>query len=107
MSRMPHNPVYTLHPPFPVRRVLWRPSYECEVVVVSNAKFGAGPSPDYETTSGSKLSLSTIGRNPAGPEISEAVEIWDVRRGWLPKWSISGSTLEGGVTGGRLPEYLL
>jgi hypothetical protein len=29
----------------------------------------------------------------------DAVEIWDVRRGWIEKWAASGLITEGGVTG--------
>jgi hypothetical protein len=29
----------------------------------------------------------------------DVVEIWDVRRGWIAKWSVTGSAVEGGVTG--------
>jgi hypothetical protein len=31
--------------------------------------------------------------------VLDTVEIWDVRRSWLPKWSVSGTSAEGGVTG--------
>jgi hypothetical protein len=27
------------------------------------------------------------------------IEIWDVRRGWIAKWSVSGSGAECGVSG--------
>ena len=30
---------------------------------------------------------------------SDPVEIWDVRRGYVAKWVVSGSAIEGGVTG--------
>lgn len=29
----------------------------------------------------------------------ETVEIWDVRRGWLAKWTVDTSVSDGGVTG--------
>ena len=29
----------------------------------------------------------------------DAIEIWDVRRGWIAKWAIGNSTSEGGVAG--------
>lgn len=31
--------------------------------------------------------------------MGDAIEIWDVRRGWIAKWSVTGSAIEGGVTG--------
>ena len=29
----------------------------------------------------------------------DAIEIWDVRRGWIAKWAIGNSTSEGGIAG--------
>ncbi|KAJ3890938.1 hypothetical protein GG344DRAFT_48434 [Lentinula edodes] len=45
-SHMPHKPTYTLHPSFQVRRVLWRPSHECEIAVISNGEFSSGSNPE-------------------------------------------------------------
>lgn len=39
------------------------------------------------------------GGTSAGFPVGDAIEIWDVRRGWLAKWSVTGSSMEGGVTG--------
>lgn len=33
--------------------------------------------------------------------VGDSVEIWDVRRGWIAKWSVTGSAGEGGVSGKR------
>lgn len=142
---MPQKPTYTLHPAFPVRRVLWRPSYECELAIVSNAEFATSAHADLLQSAlsaslamapvqgvlsrvGSGLGLDVLtqggggadamqrsGREtPGGPAAAadaksvfssspsgsgDAVEIWDVRRGWIAKWSVSGSAVEGGVTG--------
>ncbi|ESK95845.1 wd repeat-containing protein 24 [Moniliophthora roreri MCA 2997] len=151
-QHIPHKPTYTLHPSFPVRRVLWRPSYECEIAIVSNADFGttnnpelntpvppvpglpsalqvpvvasaassrrspnlglgldffggdkdssasrpksfSGPSGGTSTPTGSRISVS----GPASGT-GEAAEIWDVRRGWIAKWNVTGSTVDGGLT---------
>lgn len=32
-------------------------------------------------------------------DMGYAVEIWDVRRGYIAKWLVGGSAIEGGVTG--------
>jgi len=108
-SYIPTKPTYTLHPAYPVRRVLWRPDYPCELALVSNAEVGAG--------SGSELMVSPRLQNITTPFIAatcgvdtkdrpnksgvvaDAVEIWDVRRGWIAKWTVEASILEGGVTG--------
>ncbi|KAF7338217.1 WD-REPEATS-REGION domain-containing protein [Mycena venus] len=125
-GHIPHKPTYTLHPSFPVRRVLWRPGYECEVAVVSNAnaEFGSGnfsemmepaPGATYATALGvgaartgsistpnllassGAVSTSKEGRE-RGSGVGDAVEIWDARRGWIAKWTVRGSSIEGGVT---------
>lgn len=33
------------------------------------------------------------------PETGDLIEIWDVRRQWIAKWTIDGSSIEGGVSG--------
>lgn len=133
---MPLKPTYTLHPSFPVRRVLWRPGYECELALVSNTEFGTKANHDLSqglivgsassgtlTRVGSAFALDSLGfantgRQPsdgigtrlAGGVVADisappnsgagdAVEIWDVRRGWVAKWAVPGSSGEGGVTG--------
>ncbi|KAF7973520.1 hypothetical protein HWV62_14940 [Athelia sp. TMB] len=96
---MSHKPVYTLHPPFPVRRVRWRPGYDCEVVLVSNDEsgtgsgdnLGAGASSSADALSGSRVEAT-------GQRNRDSVEIWDVRRSWIAKWIVAGSAVEGGVT---------
>ncbi|KAJ7940535.1 hypothetical protein B0H13DRAFT_2396675 [Mycena leptocephala] len=115
-GHIPHKPTYTLHPSFPVRRVLWRPGYECEIAVVSNAnaEFGSGnfselagptPGPTYASALGigsartgsvstpNLLASNAIGsskdaRERGGSGIGDAVEIWDARRGWIAKWTV-------------------
>ncbi|PPQ79096.1 hypothetical protein CVT25_002889 [Psilocybe cyanescens] len=130
-THIPHKPTYTLHPSFAVRRLAWRPGYECEIAVVSTTEY-ATPSVDLSqplsssgssgplTRTGSGLGLDHImrGNLPESiypskeklniqaefrapspvPAMGDAVEIWDVRRGWLAKWSVTGSAVEGGVT---------
>ncbi|KAH7915025.1 hypothetical protein BJ138DRAFT_998811, partial [Hygrophoropsis aurantiaca] len=118
-----HKPMYTLHPSFPVRRVLWRPDYPCELAVVSNAEFGSGSgseilaSPRLSSASVNLSSdaLSALGMSGSGNMNilsgaikdstkenrntgGDAVEIWDVRRGWIAKWTVEAPVSEGGVT---------
>lgn len=144
-SHMPHKPTYTMHPSFPVRRVLWRPSHECEVAIISN-DFVSANNPDMSTAGSSASATGAItrtpsmrsvhasqgmltmtgnglglgldspgsgdhkdgravaskrGTKPSSPNDSDAAEIWDVRREWIPKWTITGSAVEGGLTGKR------
>ncbi|TFK20632.1 WD40 repeat-like protein [Coprinopsis marcescibilis] len=122
------KPTYTLHPSFPVRRVSWRPGYECELAVVSNEEFAVPPletQPSNTPTStqsqgllsrvGSGLGLDVMikGFNSdfqyatvsgeAQPTHStsyaaDAIEIWDVRREWVAKWSVNGTSLDGSIS---------
>lgn len=116
-THIPQKPTYTLHPSFPVRRVLWRPGYECELALVSNIEYGAAeaqPSPSPASppgtlaSAGSSLGLDAMMRagndndkeKPVAPDptsTGDAVEIWDVRRGWIGKWSLTGTAGDGGV----------
>ncbi|KAG6879192.1 hypothetical protein C0992_004495 [Termitomyces sp. T32_za158] len=102
ITHIPNKPTYTLHPSFPVRRVVWRPLHECELAVVSNAEFSSGSNHDLSQNSstgaggaGESEKHSADNKSSVGGDV---VEIWDVRRGWIPKWSVTGSTIEGGVT---------
>lgn len=38
------------------------------------------------------------GRNVVMPA-GDLIELWDVRRQWIAKWTVTGSNREGGVTG--------
>ncbi|KAF9653438.1 WD40 repeat-like protein [Thelephora ganbajun] len=123
----PQSPIYNLHTSFPIRRILWRPGYGCELAVVSNADFGLGfgseisaaaskmPSPRIAEKpmqgEPQPLSILTELQNHLSPKapfesivsqtrngVGDSVEIWDVRRQYIAKWLLSNSAVEGGVT---------
>ncbi|KAF5345968.1 hypothetical protein D9756_010921 [Leucocoprinus leucothites] len=153
VSHMPNKPTHTLHPSYPIRRILWRPNYECELAVVSHADFtvsshvdhhlhthqhpgspgSSGLSSGLQSRAGSGLGLDSVLKsigelklmrgevpkalsssaslaeqqqqqqqvvvvNGVNSVLTDAVEIWDVRRSWVPKWGVSGTSVEGGVT---------
>jgi WD repeat-containing protein 24 len=128
---MVNKPTYTLHPSYPVKRVAWRPGYECELAVISNEELSVPgmeshpslppPTPGLLSRVGSGLGLDSMLRNlnydgymatsmegrvdrqnlqatPAG----ETIELWDVRREYMAKWSVSGSSAEGSISGRSL-----
>ena len=109
-----NKPTYVLHPSYPVRRVLWRPEYPCEVALVSNAEFSGGSgaellgSPRMQSATPSSLSAALAAVAPISESkggegktglAGETVEIWDVRRGWIAKWTVDTCISDGGVTG--------
>ncbi|KIK44198.1 hypothetical protein CY34DRAFT_647319 [Suillus luteus UH-Slu-Lm8-n1] len=101
-----HQPTYTLHPSFPVRRVLWRPEFPSEIAIVSNEDFGGGSgsellaSPRLQSATPAFINASSSVAKDKDPKGNgaDAVEIWDVRRGWIAKWTVEASSSEGGVT---------
>ncbi|KAG6375919.1 hypothetical protein JVT61DRAFT_2787 [Boletus reticuloceps] len=106
-SHIVNKPTYVLHPSCPVRRVLWRPDYPCELALVSNAEFSGGAellaSPRMQNASPSFLSstapvLESKDAEAKSGLVGETVEIWDVRRGWIAKWTVDTSVSDGGVT---------
>ncbi|KAI0686851.1 hypothetical protein BC835DRAFT_1287288 [Cytidiella melzeri] len=111
--------VYTMHTSLPVRRVAWRPGYECELAVTSYQDFTstAQSSTSYDSATSSLGLVSSSPRtsllsqimsveepkedsNPTSSDASSGnpIEIWDVRRGYVAKWTVRGSAVEGGVT---------
>jgi WD40 repeat protein len=102
-SNFPERPSYTLHPSFPVRCVLWRPEYESELAIVSNADYSRGSNEELVVEGRKDIewnARATGGMsNTSRPCVSDAIEIWDVRRAWVAKWQVQGSAVEGGFTG--------
>ena len=127
-SHIPSKPTYTLHPRFPVRHVLWRPGHNCEIAVISNPELASAstkadasqlPSltPPFLSRPASTHALDSLIQLPdievqhvpmppmegkgSGfiPTADDTIEIWDVRRGWIAKWSVRGSGAEGSLTG--------
>jgi len=81
--------VHTLHTPYPVSRIAIRPEHDTEVVVLP-FHGGAAPTtaPIYEI-------------DDLTPEFDRfAPQIWDVRKGWVAKWGMSG--ILGPATGRHL-----
>jgi WD repeat-containing protein 24 len=93
---------YTLATQFPVRRVRWRPGYECELAIVSYAEFSTGSMSDVsdsDAVTDFDLEKPEVAPAKRRTDIGDPVEIWDVRRGYIAKWLVGGSAIEGGVTG--------
>jgi hypothetical protein len=69
----PPIPIHTLHTSYPVRKVSWRPSKPTELAIISMSQ----PSDSSTSTSG-----EGIGNDDA------QIEIWDVRRHYIPKYAL-------------------
>lgn len=74
------KPAHVLHTAEKVKRVAWRPGYDCEVAVVPMT-------PGLSARAGSDRDTSDADR----------IEIWDVRRPWVPKYILERG--EGAVVG--------
>ena len=101
-SHFERTPAYTLTTQFPIRRVRWRPGYECEIAVASNAEIGACAVSDLSDSGVAEdvdLEKPEVAVPKRRADMGYAVEIWDVRRGYIAKWLVGGSAIEGGVTG--------
>ena len=112
LSHIVNKPTYVLHPSYPVRRVLWRHGYPCELALVSNAEFSGASgaelmaNPRIQNVTPSFLASAVPASKPKDTDsksglVGDAVEIWDVRRGWVAKWTTDTSLSDGGVTGTR------
>ncbi|KAG8907882.1 hypothetical protein FRB99_001741 [Tulasnella sp. 403] len=75
------KPTHVLHTAEKVKRVSWRPGHDCEVAIVPTTPgLSVRPNVDGESTSD-----------------ADRIEIWDVRRPWVPKYVLEGG--EGAVIG--------
>lgn len=77
---------------------------------MSNEDFGGGSgsellaSPRLQSATPAFINASSSVAKDKDPKGNgaDAVEIWDVRRGWIAKWTVEASSSEGGVTGTHL-----
>lgn len=113
-SHSTRKPTYVLHASYPIRRVIWRPGYETELAIASTAESSLGISSKLPSTlpEGFGGPIDKSHSNSSGASGSEflnkkeiptkpgdKVEIWDVRRPWIAKWTVNDSDCEGGVSG--------
>lgn len=78
------KPAHTLHTPYPVGKIGWRPSFDTEIVVLPYHSNASGK--------GSSLPIPT-----AEPIERFAPQIWDIRKGWMAKWNLPSG--DGPATG--------
>jgi hypothetical protein len=89
---------------------MWHPEYPCELAVVSNMEFAAtdlgqntnlNVGADMTDIMGGDVGRGGVEDNTHLGQtlICDSVQIWDVRRAWIPKWSLTGS--KDGVTGAQ------
>lgn len=83
-TRIGMQPLHTIHTPYPVGKLGWRPFYDTEVLVIPyhGGWTPAKPQENSETRFDSNEKY--------------APQIWDVRKGWLAKWQLP--TIDGPVT---------
>jgi len=71
-SHIPHRPTYTLHPSFTVRRVVWRPGYQCEIALVSSTELATGCSDPSQPPPGSN-NLGLLTRAGSSSELDSVL----------------------------------
>ncbi|KAH9931931.1 uncharacterized protein B0H18DRAFT_1083425 [Fomitopsis serialis] len=69
-THISHDPTYTLRTAYPVRRVLWRPGYECELAVVAHTDQGVSSSADLQAPAGVHLTSPIAATGPGAGLIS-------------------------------------
>ncbi|ORX37616.1 WD40-repeat-containing domain protein [Kockovaella imperatae] len=75
----PPTPTHTLHIAQPVRRIVWRPNHPTDLVVIPNASPLSAIDPTIASIPQGLESYQTIENN---------IEIWDVRRHYVPKYAV-------------------
>lgn len=95
---MSSRPYHVISAPHPVRRVAWRPSRPTEIAVVS-IKEGMAQNQMPATTQPNARPESLTAAESLHDEDEESrLEIWDVRRGYIPKF-VLGSAARFGSSG--------
>lgn len=89
-TRISLKPLHTLHAGYPIGKIGWRPSFETEIVVL----------PYHSGASGKPSSSKSTTVSEASERF--APQIWDVRNGWLAKWSMP--PIDGPATGESLSQ---
>jgi hypothetical protein len=99
----PSAPVHTLHTPYPVRRIGWRPGHETEIAVLS--------SPDTPVTKRPQSMTDIVATASEMEEVEDTtvmeesrLEIWDVRRGHLSKYLLGKAPRHTEAGGGAVTE---
>ncbi|KAF5368038.1 hypothetical protein D9758_004483 [Tetrapyrgos nigripes] len=112
-QHIPHKPAYVLHPSFPILGLgvmqIWvhsiasaPPTQAQSMLNRRGSGLGLEISGEREPRARSSGNITpTITKNTSAPSTSGAgdpVEIWDVRRSWIAKWTVPGSAVDGGCT---------
>ncbi|PVF95403.1 hypothetical protein CPB86DRAFT_592041 [Serendipita vermifera] len=88
-TRILPKPLHTIHTPYPVGKIAWRPDLPTEIIVLpyhSSASHLAGGK-------SAQKSASTFKQGNVGDGAIDryAPQIWDVRKGWVAKWAVDAA----------------
>jgi hypothetical protein len=92
LARLSTKPLHTLHAPYPIGKLGWRPGsqFATEVVVLPYHSGGGGSQ---------RLSNGAGTADQSAPDSLEkfAPRVWDIRKGWVAKWALDAA--DGPATG--------
>lgn len=82
------TPLHTLHTPYPLRRISWRPDHPTELAIIPlNQPLAAG-SIDPTVSSVSQGLGQDHAHSPTSIDEDAQLEIWDVRRHYVAKYRV-------------------
>jgi hypothetical protein len=103
LAEGPGAPVHVIQVPYPVRRIAWRPGHSTEIAVLSSPDSATPKRPPSMTDI--VTSITEMNEVEDVTTIEEArLEIWDVRRGYLPKYLLGKAPRHSEVGGGAVTE---
>jgi WD40 repeat protein len=92
LARLSTKPLHTLHAPYPIGKLGWRPGpqFATEVVVLPYHSGGGGSQ---------RMSNGAGTAEQSAPDSLEkfAPRVWDIRKGWVAKWALDAA--DGPATG--------
>jgi hypothetical protein len=84
----PPTPTHTLHTPYPLRRIAWRPNHDTELVVVPQVQ-ALVPSSTVSIDPSIASIPQGLDHSSHSPSDDDAhIEVWDVRRHYIAKHAV-------------------
>lgn len=96
---MLNRPYHVIHAPHPVRRIMWRPEHPTEIAVVSiRDSLVSASSAGMQANAHTDVLTDDEDTGLINDDEESRLEIWDVRRGFVPKY-VLGTAARFGNSG--------